>query len=270
MVGFANAKINIGLHVLSQRSDGYHEIETVFYPLMGLRDVVEIVQSSSTDIVSTGLTMDVPLEKNLIFWAYQMLREDFGLGEVMFYLHKVIPMGAGLGGGSADAAVILELLNKQFNLGLSRESLQRYASRLGADCSFFVYNVPMLASGIGEILKPVDLDLDQFNIVVVKPRFSISTAHAYSLVRSREHEITLSQLISLPVEEWRDSIVNDFEQALFPVYPQLKSLKQRLYDLGAIYVSLSGSGSAIYGIFEEKIELGDLDRDYEFVWQSKK
>ena len=269
MVGFANAKVNIGLHILSRRSDGYHEIETVFYPIFGLRDVVEIVRSTSVDLVNTGLVVDVPNEKNLILRAYQMLRQDFELPPVMFYLHKVVPMGAGLGGGSADAAVALELLNGEFDLGLEREQLHEYARRLGADCSFFIYNKPMIATGIGDVLKPVDLDLEQYNFVIVKPGFSISTAEAYSLIKPKHRDISLESLISLPLEQWKAAVKNDFERALFPRYPQLARIKQRLYDLGAIYVSLSGSGSAIYGIFNDTINLDPLRSDYEFVWQSK-
>ncbi len=269
MVGFANAKINIGLHILSRRSDGYHDIETVFYPLYGLRDVVEVVQSRSTDIVNTGLVVDVPLEKNLVYRAYKMLKQDYNLGHVMFYLHKVVPMGAGLGGGSSDAAQALVLLNKEFDLGFGDVELHNYARRLGADCSFFIYNKPMIARGIGDVLEPVDLNLENYNIVVVKPVFSIGTAEAYSMVEPRERDISLVELVNRPVEEWRDFVVNDFENALFPKYPQLVEIKQRLYDLGAIYVSLSGSGSAIYGIFNDVVNIEPLEADYQFVWQSK-
>ena len=269
MVGFANAKINVGLHILSRRSDGYHEIETVFYPLYGLRDVVEVVRSTSTYIVNTGLEVDVPLEKNLVYRAYKLLKQDYDLGEVMFYLHKIVPMGAGLGGGSADAAQVLVLLNREFDLGLSDERLHEYARCLGADCSFFIYNKPMIAGGIGDLLEPIELDLENYNIVVVKPRFSIGTAVAYSLMRPQERDVSLRELVSRPVEEWKHIVVNDFEQVLFAHYPELEELKKRLYDMGALYVSLSGSGSAIYGIFNDSINLDTLGQGNEFVWQSK-
>ena len=270
MVGFANAKINLGLHILRRRQDGYHEIETVFYPVRELRDVVEVVPGSSVDLVNTGLAVDVPLEKNLIYKAYQMLKQDFDLPEVMFYLHKQIPMGAGLGGDSADASVVLQLLNKEFDLGLDTGRLHEYARRLGADCSFFLYNEPMIARGIGDELEKVEVDLDAYNIVIVKPGFAISTKEAYSLVRPDRRRQSLSELIALPVEQWKDHVVNDFEQVLFPVYPELQEIKNRLYELGAIYVSLSGSGSAVYGIFNRQINLESLKSKYEFVWQSKK
>ncbi len=269
MVGFANAKINIGLHILSRRDDGYHEIETVFYPVGGLRDVVEVVRSGSVDIVNTGLQVDVLMDKNLVYKAYELLKKDFDLGAVVFYLHKIVPYGAGLGGGSSDAAVVLDLLNREFSLGLDKTMLQEYARRLGADCSFFVYNRPMLATGIGDRLEEIDLDLEDKNIVIVKPGFSISTAEAYSLVKPRHRDVSLRDIVLRPLEEWKDVVVNDFEEALFPRYPELAELKARLYDMGAIYVSLSGSGSALYGIFNQKIDLSVFEKDTEFSWQSK-
>ena len=269
MIGFANAKINIGLHILRRLENGYHEIETVFYPLYGLQDVVEIVRSESLDIVNTGLQVDVKIEDNLVIKAYNLLQKDFNLPKVMFYLHKNIPLGAGLGGGSANAVTVLQLLNKEFDLNLPLHLLQLYAKRLGADCSFFLYNNPMIARGLGEKLSEIKLDLEGYNIVVVKPDFSINTAKAYSLSIPKEKNVSLEELVCLPVEKWKQHIINDFEQVLFPLYPELKDIKKVLYDLGALYVSLSGSGSAIYGIFDRAINLEKLSAKYSFVWQSK-
>ncbi len=269
MLGFANAKINLGLHILGRRDDGYHEIETIFYPVYQLRDIVEVVEASSVDIVQTGIELDIPLEKNLVHKAYKLLSEEYNLPPVMFFLHKIIPFGAGLGGGSADAAKTLELLNSYFDLGIGQSQLADYASKLGADCAFFIYNRPMLARGIGNDLLSVDLDLSGYNIVIVKPDFTISTAEAYSLVKPVDHSLSLLDVIKYPVEHWRDYLVNDFERFLFSPYPLLKEIKQILYEKGALYVSLSGSGSAMFAIFDRYVDITDIQDKFPFIWQSK-
>ncbi len=269
MLGFANAKINLGLHILGRRDDGYHEIETIFYPVYQLRDIVEVVQASSVDIVQTGMELDIPLEKNLVYKAYKLLSEEYNLPPVMFFLHKIIPFGAGLGGGSADAAKTLELLNAYFKLGIDEKTLADYASKLGADCAFFIYNKPMLARGIGNELFPVEIDLSEYNLVIVKPDFSISTAEAYSLVKPRKHIVSLFDVIKYPVEQWKDYMENDFESFLFPRYPLLKEIKQALYEKGALYVSLSGSGSAMFAIFDRYVDMTDMQNKLPFIWQSK-
>ncbi len=268
MVGFANSKINIGLQIVGRRSDGYHLINTVMYPLKELADVVEIVPSNFTDIVMTGLELDVDRKNNLVFKAYELLARDFGLQPLMFYLHKNIPHGAGLGGGSSDAATVLKLVNNLFSLGLSDSQLEGYARRLGADCAFFIKNQSAYATNIGEQLSEISLDLSRYNIVVVKPNFEISTKQAYSMVEPQKPQVDLRQAVSLPLEQWRDVIFNDFEKFLFKKYPQLQQVKRQLYAMGAVYASLSGSGSAVYGIFEKKIDLTQLD--YPFVWQKFK
>ncbi len=268
MVGFANAKINIGLQIIGRRSDGYHLINTVMYPLKQLSDVVEIVPSRFTDIVLTGFELQVEPQQNLVFRAYELLRQYFDLSPVTIYLHKNIPHGAGLGGGSSDAATVLKLLNDLFSLGLSISQLENFARQLGADCAFFIKNKPAYARNIGDELSEISLDLSRYNIVVVKPGFEISTAEAYSMVKPRQPGVDLRQAVALPVERWKDLIFNDFEFFLFKKYPELGRIKQDLYRLGALYASLSGSGSAVYGIFDKKIDLSQLD--YAFVWQKFK
>ena len=268
MVGFANAKINIGLQIVGRRSDGYHLINTVMYPVGQLADVVEIVPSKFTDIVMTGIELKVKSQQNLAFRAYELLRQWFDLQLVTIYLHKNIPHGAGLGGGSSDAATVLKLLNDLFSLGLSISELENYARQLGADCAFFIKNKPVYATGIGDELSEISLDLSRYNIVVVKPGFEIDTAEAYSMVRPRQPAVDLRQAVALPVERWKDLIFNDFEFFLFKRYPELGRIKQDLYRLGALYASLSGSGSAVYGIFDKKVDLSQLD--YAFVWQKFK
>ena len=266
MIGFANAKINIGLQIIGRRSDGYHLINTVMYPVREFNDVVEIVPSKSFGLVTTGLPLDVVTEKNLVYKAYQLLKDHYNLPPVNIFLHKIIPYGAGLGGGSSDAAQVILLVNKLFNLGLSTEQMKDFASRLGADCAFFIENTPALATGTGTELTALDLNLDSYNIVILKPDFGISTKEAYSMVKPSEPGFDLAQIAKLPVEKWKDYIVNDFERFLFPKYPVLADIKSRLYDSGALYASLSGSGSALYGIFPDKTDLtlfGDI-----FAWQS--
>jgi 4-diphosphocytidyl-2-C-methyl-D-erythritol kinase len=266
MVDFAHAKINLGLNILRRREDGYHELETVFYPV-DLSDIIEVVPSQNFDLVVTGMDLDIEIEENLVFRAYTMLKSRYNFSYVHIFLHKQIPFGGGLGGGSSDAATVLKLLNEIFELGLSYEQLAEFAVKIGADCKFFLNPRPMYATGIGDILEPVDLDLSEFNIVIVKPGFNISTRRAYSLVRPIEHKQSLKEIISLPVSMWRDRLENDFERFLFNHYPQLKQIKEQMYEMGALYSSVTGSGSAVYGIFEDKIDLKQFD--YPFTWQSK-
>ncbi len=266
MVSFANAKINIGLQIVGKRDDGYHLINTVFYPVRQLTDIVEVIKSNYEDLVQTGYFLNIPKEQNLAYKAYKILADDFNLPPVMIYLHKMIPFGAGLGGGSSDAATVLKLTSELFGLDLPVQKLKEYAARLGADCVFFIENKPSYATGIGDKMEPVKLNLELYNIVIVKPDFSISTKEAYSLVRPSEPQFDLRQIGSLPIEQWKDYVVNDFEKFLFDKYPQLAKIKQELYDLGALYASLSGSGSAVFGIFDYFVDTEKLK--YPFVWQS--
>jgi 4-diphosphocytidyl-2-C-methyl-D-erythritol kinase len=248
MIVFPNAKINIGLHVVSKRPDGYHNLETIFYPVQ-LSDALEMVEATETSISFSGLPVDGPPGNNLVLKAYQLLKNDFDLPPVQFHLHKVIPTGAGLGGGSSDAAFTLKMLNDFFNLKLNTEQLKTFAAHLGADCPFFIENKPAFATGIGDQLSPVEIDLSGYRIVILKPDVSVSTANAYQNINSSEPDFNLQKLAELPVNEWKNVVQNDFERSVFPLFPEIKKWKKKLYKLGAEFASMSGSGSAVFGIF---------------------
>jgi 4-diphosphocytidyl-2-C-methyl-D-erythritol kinase len=248
MIVFPNAKINIGLHVVSKRPDGYHNLETVFYPVK-LADALEMAETGKTGISFSGLNIEGSPADNLVMKAYEFLRVDFGLPPVQFHLHKVIPTGAGLGGGSSDAAFTLKMLNNHFKLGLTVEQLKQYAVRLGADCAFFIENKPAFAMGIGDELYPLALDLSEYHIMLIKPNVSVSTVQAYKNVIPAKPVFSLSTLTEVPVEMWKDRVVNDFEKSIFPGFPEIEKWKDLLYEHGALYASMSGSGSAVFGIF---------------------
>ena len=248
MISFPNAKINIGLNAVEKRHDGYHNLETVFYPVK-LRDALEIVKSDKTVFSASGIPIDGDQETNLVMKAYRLLQADFDLSPVKIHLHKVIPFGAGLGGGSADAAFALKMLNDMFRLGLSTGEIESYASRLGADCPFFMQNKPTFAYGIGDQFKEVKLDLSEYEIVIVKPPFSVSTAEAYRNIQPRKPDFDLKGIADLSIDQWKLVVKNDFEESVFPAYPEVKNIKQNLYEAGAVYASMSGSGSAVFGIF---------------------
>lgn len=257
MISFANAKINLGLLVTEKRADGYHNIETVFYPIK-IYDVVEMVSDEVTSFQTSGLHIPGQGE-NLCQRAFAVLQADYDLNPVSIQLLKNIPIGAGLGGGSSDAATVLKMLNDFNNLGLSMEQLAPYAERLGADCPFFLRNEPVFASGIGTTFKSVDLDLSAYFIVVIKPEIHISTVEAYGHVIPQTPKVDLIRAIQLPIQEWKFHLINDFELGIFEKYPQIEEIKHKLYQKGAIYAAMSGSGSAVYGIFEQKVDLNDLD-----------
>lgn len=248
MITFPNAKINIGLNVIGKRPDGYHNLETIFYPVK-VSDALEIVEAEETTLSSSGIGIDASPENNLVYKAYSLLCNDFNLPAVKMHLHKVIPFGAGLGGGSADAAFALKMLNDTFQLKLSVGELEEYAARIGADCPFFIQNKPTFASGIGDKFKPVNLDLSAYEIVIIKPPFSVSTPQAYKNIVPLKPDFDLRQIDQLPLDDWKDLVINDFEKSVFPQFPELKKLKDKLYELGAVYASMSGSGSALFGIF---------------------
>lgn len=247
MIQFPHAKINLGLHVTGRRSDGYHELETVFYPL-GVHDALELVPAETTRMQVSGM----PVEgENLCLKAYHLLKQDFDLPSVDIYLHKCIPMGAGLGGGSSDAAFFLRMLNTSAGLELSDTVLDDYARDLGADCPFFLKSKPMLARGIGDDLSPIALDLSAYHIQLIYPGFPISTAEAYKEVQVRTPVQSLDAVLARPIQQWRDTLVNDFETGVFLAFPQLKEIKKRLYAKGALYAAMSGSGSSVFGIFKK-------------------
>lgn len=262
MIVFANAKINIGLQVISRREDGYHNLETVFYPL-NLYDALEVIEAKEIGFFSSGLPLGISTEDNLCLRAYRLLKKDFSLPPVHIYLHKAIPMGAGLGGGSANAAFMLKLLNDLFELGLPESSLMNYARQLGADCSFFIRNTPALATGVGDIFEDIQVDLSLYHLVVVKPDIHISTAEAYRIVEPNLAGKQLISAVQLPITAWRDVIFNDFETGVFAKYPEIATIKATLYEQGALFASLSGSGSAVYGIFPEHVELSELSKQHQ-------
>ena len=261
MVTFPNAKINIGLQVLSRREDGYHNLETVFYPI-NLCDVLEIVEAGEVRFFPSGLAIPDDGAENLCVRAYRLLQLDYDLPPVHIYLHKVIPIGAGLGGGSSDAAFLLKLVNQYFGLGLDEGQLMGYARKLGADCAFFIRNAPVLATGIGDVFQEVELDLSAYRMVLVKPDIHVSTAMAYAAVRPDPEGRRLAGAIGAPVETWRGSVVNDFEKGIFAAHPEVAAIKQLLYERGAVFAAMSGSGSSVYGLFGEDVALDGLDDSY--------
>lgn len=265
MLAFANAKFNVGLNIIEKRPDGYHNLETVFVPLK-LYDVVEIVDAPATDIHIHGMDIPGSEKDNLCLRAFDLLAADYHLAPQQIHLLKQIPIGAGLGGGSADAAFVLKLLNDKFTLGLTVSQLESYASRLGADCAFFIQNTPAFASGIGELLEPVPLDLSHYFTVLVKPAIHVSTATAYSKVVPKRPAASLKDLIQLPVEQWRAHIKNDFEESVFAVYPKIEKIKLDLYGAGALFALMSGSGSSVVGVFEAAVDLKDLEANHQVFY----
>lgn len=251
MITFPNAKINLGLNIVERRSDGYHNIETVFYPVP-LTDVLEIVPAASgaTSLTIHGNAVDCLMEKNLVMRAYRLLEQRCGLPPVEMHLYKHIPDGAGLGGGSSDAAHTLAMLNRMFDLHLADAELAAMAATLGADCAFFVYNRPMMATGIGDVLTPIDVDLKGWTLLLVKPPVGVDTRTAYSHVRPHAPATSLAQVVGMPVAAWDGLLVNDFEASVFAELPQLWLIKAQLIDAGAQYAAMSGSGSTVFGIFD--------------------
>src|SRR5215831_6429876 len=256
MIAFPNCKINLGLHIVRKRSDGFHDLETVFYPLP-FKDALEIISKPDSHLTShvsrltiSGLPIPGDSKNNLALKAYELIKKDFPqLPAVDIYLHKAIPMGAGLGGGSADGAFMLKLLNDKFRLGISTEKLLDYSLQLGSDCPFFIINKPCFATGRGELLESIPLDLSGYSCLLVKPDIQVNTTWAFSQVSSAPSPKPLKDIVQQPIETWKNMLCNDFEAPLSEHYPLLKEIKQKLYDAGAIYASLTGSGSCLYGFF---------------------
>lgn len=250
-----NCKINLGLHVVGKRPDGYHDLETVFLPVTQLCDELEIalLPSGETTMTQDGIALDNPPADNLCMKAFKLLQQEFGIGPVAIRLHKHIPFGAGLGGGSSDAAFTLKMLNQLYALGLSVPDLEARAAQLGADCAFFIQNRPAYATGIGDRLTPFDLDLSAYNIVIeIPPDEHVSTREAYAGLHltpgRRPH---LPTALRQPVAEWRNTVVNDFEASVFPAHPAIATLKEDMYRRGASYACMTGSGAAVFGLFKK-------------------
>lgn len=255
MVSFPHCKINLGLHVVSKRDDGFHNIETCFYPIPWC-DVLEIIPSETISFTNTGLSIPGQPEENLCLKAYYLLRDDFDLPPINMHLHKIVPMGAGLGGGSSDGAHVLMMLNDIFELQLSSYQLATYSNRLGSDCTFFLRRGAMLGTGRGEILSPISISLKGKFIVVVKPEVHISTQEAYQGIKPAIPDLSLSTILTNHgILDWQHLLHNDFERVVFNRYPLVGKIKEQLYVEGAMYASMSGSGSSVFGIFENPIEL---------------
>jgi 4-diphosphocytidyl-2-C-methyl-D-erythritol kinase len=267
MILFPPAKINLGLRIVRKRADGYHDLETGLLPVPW-RDALEVIESDAFSFQTSGLPIPGHAESNLCVQAYHLLQQDFDLPPAAVHLHKIIPMGAGLGGGSSDAASMLMLLNGLFELSLATSALQAYAARLGSDCPFFIDPRPRLATGTGTTLEDLSLDLSGKQLVIVYPNVAVSTADAYARAVPRLPNSDLRDLLAQPLENWKDQVVNDFEVGVFQQHPALADIKGQLYGAGAVYASLSGSGSALYGLFNGP---ADLPAGWEMytVWQGE-
>lgn len=267
MIAFANAKINLGLYVTERRPDGYHNLESIFLPV-SLCDVVEAVATPGNDIAfsTQGRAIDGDSETNLCVKAYRLLQRDFKLGGVDATMLKQVPIGAGLGGGSSDGAHMLKILNEIFQLHLSAEQLQAYAAQLGSDCPFFIENKPSFVHGRGELLEPVDMQAIHSHVVIVHPGIHVGTAEAYRGIRPAPAAFDLRNIGRLPMDQWQDVVTNDFEKVVFSQHPQIAAIKSSLLEQGADYCSMSGSGSAVFAFFEEKIELRGMPEHYFVHW----
>lgn len=270
MIRFPNAKINLGLNIVSKRTDGYHNLETIFYPI-GIKDAIEVIVSkgSADTFQNFGIAVDGPSEKNLVMRALNQVREITNIPPLDISLHKAIPFGAGLGGGSADAAAMLLILNEKFELQLSETKLQELAARLGADCAFFIKNKPVFATGIGNIFEEIELPLSDYYLVLVKPQIHVSTPDAYSMVVPTTPNIRLTDIIARPLAEWQSLMQNDFEKSVFAKHPAIEAIKMKLIENGALYAAMSGSGSSVFGIFESAPNLTSEEFPDCFVWQEQ-
>ena len=260
MISFPNCKINLGLQIEGKRSDGFHAISSIMYPLPfeEILEIVEISGSGNCEFESSGLNIPGDKASNLCVKAYELLNKIYGLPSVHIHLHKIIPMGGGLGGGSSDAAETIKSLNTIFDLKLTTGQMKSYASQLGSDCPFFIENTPQLAKGRGEILTPINLSLKGYKIALVNDGTHINTKNAYAGVTPKEPDFKLDRLTSLPIEEWKNHLVNDFEESVFKHSPHLRNIKEELYNQGAVYAAMSGSGATIFGMFEGAPYLSSL------------
>lgn len=284
MIVFPNAKINLGLQVVERRPDGYHNLETIFYPIP-LEDSLEVIQGDKPELFfsptgkkfflhAEGISIAGSPDDNLVVKAYHLLDEEFNLPPIHIYIYKHIPSGAGLGGGSSDAAFMLKLLREEFKLPLTDDELEERAARLGADCAFFVRNQPAFATGIGNIFTPLpQLTLKGYHLLLVKPDIFVSTRDAFALIRPHKPEHSLTEIASLPVEQWKEAgMSNDFEESVFTKFPAIGEIKEEFYRMGATYAAMSGSGSSVFGIFKEELpDMSELKRTFpeSFCWKCR-
>ena len=272
MITFPIAKINLGLNVVEKRADGYHNLQTVFFPvpLLDALDVqemgAEFPSQYDCDLKVSNIHIDGDEQRNLVVRAYNLLKQDFpDMPRVHAHLYKGIPTQAGMGGGSSDCGFMITLLNKMFNLGLSDEQMIQYAARLGADCAFFILNKPCYAEGIGEKLHPIDLSLSGWYLSLVRPDIPVSTREAFALIKPHYPEFNCKEVVQLPVEEWRGKLTNDFEDSVFAVHPELGAVKDRLYQLGATYAAMSGSGSTLFALSKQPLHLDEFAQEGTFI-----
>ncbi|MFC5284818.1 4-(cytidine 5'-diphospho)-2-C-methyl-D-erythritol kinase [Pedobacter alpinus] len=260
MITFPNAKINIGLNITSRRPDGYHNLETIFYPIQ-IKDALELIEAPEMSFETSGISIPGNANDNLCLKAYALLRKDFDLPNINIHLHKHIPIGAGLGGGSADAAFFIKLVNTKFNLGLSTEKMQSYCQLLGADCAFFIENKPVFAFDKGDVFENIELDLSTYHLALAMPQVHVSTAEAYQGVKPQESKQSLKELIKMPVEEWEGKITNDFEAHILKNHPKINEVKVAMKEAGALFTLMSGSGASVYGIFKNETNLSHLQKE---------
>ena len=267
MVVFPNAKINLGLNVIGKRADGYHDIETLLYPVSWY-DILEILEAKADQYTFTGIPTTTKKEDNLCYKAIDLLRQNYEIPPINLHLHKTIPHGAGLGGGSSDAAHVLLVANQLFNLKIEEKELASLAVKLGSDCPFFLNNKPMMATGIGDVLEPVANVLKGYFIKIIKPDFGINTAEAYKGIHPKAPDSKLKEIVKLPLEQWRSKLKNDFEATVFKIKPELQEIKNQFYKQGAIYAVMSGSGSSVFGIFSTPPSDWPLPEGY-LSWSGK-
>lgn len=256
MVVFPNCKINLGLNITEKRSDGFHNIETIFIPV-SLHDIIEFSENKvgkSSKLINSGIQIDGNPEDNLIIKAYNIIKKQYDIPPVNIHIYKNIPFGAGLGGGSSDASFTLKALNELFELKISNKILIKYSKELGSDCAFFIENKPVFASGKGEIFSDIEINLENYYIVIIKPDIHIGTKEAYSKVIPQKQNVSIQEKIKYNILSWKNEIINDFEVSVFRKHPEIEQIKQKLYKAGAVYSSMSGSGSSVFGIFEKKID----------------
>lgn len=265
MLSFANAKINLGLNLVEKRIDGYHNLETVFYPIK-LYDVVELIDADETACLTKGISIPGNDEENICLKAFKTLQRDFKLPNQQLVLLKNIPVGAGLGGGSADAGFLIKLVNDKFNLELTVEQMQNYARVLGADCAFFIENKPVYAFGKGDEFDDISVDLSAYFMVLIKPSIHVSTAEAYQNIKVQKPIQSLKELTQLPVKDWKNHIFNDFEISVFAQYPEIEEIKVALYAAGATFALMSGSGSSVFAIFDKPVQLPELEGTHQVFY----
>ena len=261
MITFPLAKINLGLNVVNKREDGYHDLETVFYPIP-IYDALEIHPMDDAfpsdvdcDLKTSNIKIEGDEQNNLVVKAYKLISSVYKVPRIHAHLFKGIPTQAGMGGGSSDCAFMIRLLNDTFNLNMDEQEMIGYAAHLGADCPFFIISKPAYAEGIGELLEPISLDLKGWHIAIVKPDIPVSTKEAFSLVNPQRPGTSCKDIVKMPVENWRKYLTNDFERSVFSLYPEIASIKDKLYSLGAVYAAMSGSGSSVFGLFKNEIDL---------------